>query len=370
MKVIDPLKIKIHELLQRGVNNPIDLARMQFGSIPDIKNILLAFLKTQTNTRRHVYIDLTPFERVGHTKELLKGFFYKNSYKIPVLLICSDSLFNEVNQNLDKEHLIIVAKFNERGNFVDIVCKLKINSYIKQQIKQITKELSIKYKEDISNLLTFRNIYSNEILTELLYKSNSIEIPFGFESILNTREENKSIKYISGRFYRIMPNGMLVSCYLNLKHMGRKIEYITEIAYEIILSITDYFRRDIDVLNEFDCIVTPNNTSLFISSIIQAILGKPVIAIDKLGPIPRLSLHRDQLQKLLEYKKVIVIEEIVATASEVDRVLFFLNSIKTTVTKIIALYNLKIGKPMLLQEKQLISLCEPKEELNYVYRSR
>ena len=50
--------------------------------------------------------------------------------------------------------------------------------------------------------------------------------------------------------------------------------------------------------------------------------------------------------------------------------IMFLNHMKADLIKIIAIYNLEVGKPLLLKEKHIESLCKPKEELKYVYRSQ
>jgi hypothetical protein len=64
-----------------------------------------------------------------------------------------------------------------------------------------------------------------------------------------------------------------------------------------------------------------------------------------------------------------MIEEVIATGGEIDRAIIFLDSFKTEITKIIGLYNLDIAKPLLYKSSKVVSLCHPKKDLNYVYRS-
>ena len=65
-----------------------------------------------------------------------------------------------------------------------------------------------------------------------------------------------------------------------------------------------------------------------------------------------------------------LLEEVVATGSEVDRAILYLNEIGANIVKIISIYNLEVGKPLLINPNHITSLCKPKEELRYVYRSK
>jgi len=358
MKVIDPLKHKILELMAKGQIAPLNYARLRYGTESDIRKILDIYSKIKTDIHRYIYIDLIPFERFGHISQLILSL---NAFKNirPILLVMGDSLLNQISEKI-LPIPIIIAKFNEEGNFLKIIGGLKEDEKIK---KLVINDLTIKKEKNLSNIMNFRSVVSDKILTELLFMPGCLDIP-------KEDDEPNTRVYISGRYYRVMSNNMLVSCYLNLKEIGKDYNAIFTLAYEIILFTLECFRRDMDLYSHIDALVTTNNTALIFASCVQAILGKPLIAIDKLGPIPSLGLHSRKLRNMLENKKVILIEEVVATGSEVDRALFFLNNMQSSTTKIIAIYNLEIGIPRLVSLDQIISLCKPKEELQYVYRSK
>jgi hypothetical protein len=212
------------------------------------------------------------------------------------------------------------------------------------------------------DLINFRRIYANEHLKNLLYQNNGIEIPGENE------KENPSVT-ISGRHYRQMPNKMLVSCYLNLKNVGYYPESLIEIAYEILLYEFGYFCSEVYSAKYIDFFITPNNMALFLGSTLQTITNIPIIPIDKLGPIPSLQLHSHKLRNILEGKRVNVLVEVISTGSEIDRVIMFLNHMNTSIDEVIGIYDLEAGTAMLVEENRIVSLCKPKGELNYVYRS-
>jgi len=359
MKIIEPLKYKILELLTKGQAGSLNYARLRCGTELDIRKILDIYSGVKNNEYPYVFIDLVPFERFGHISQLISSL---NSFKEirPILLVMGEGLLNQI---LAESYPcpILIAKFNESGDFLKFEGGSKGDKKIKKlAIDDINRKKEIK----ISDLMNFRNIVSNDMLTQLLFEPGNLDIP-------NENDEESTRVCISGEYYRVMENNMLVSCYLNVKEIGNNYITIHSIAYEIIVFILEYFRRDIDLYNQIDVIVTTNNTSLIFASCVQAILGKPVVAIDKLGPIPSLNLHRRKLRNMLQDKNVILIEEVVATGSEIDRALFFLNSMHVSkIIKIISIYNLEVGTPRLVSPDQIISLCKPKEKLNYVYRSK
>lgn len=359
MKIIEPLKYKILELLTKGKVGPLNYARLRCGTELDIRKILDIYSGIKNNKHPYTFIDLVPFERFGHISQLISRL---NSFKNirPILLVMGDGLLNQI---LAETYPcpILIAKFDESGDFL----KFEGGSKGDKKIEKLALEHCIaKKEENISNLLNFRNIVSNDMLTQLLFEPGNLDIP-------NKNDEKSSRACISGKYYRVMENNMLVSCYLNVKEIGKDYSTIHSIAYEIIVFILEYFRRDIDLYNRVDALVTTNNTSLIFASCVQAILGKPVVAIDKLGPIPSLNLHRRKLRNMLQDKNVILIEEVIATGSEIDRAIFFLKSMNISkIIKIISVYNLEVGTPRLVSPEQIISLCKPKEKLNYVYRSK
>ena len=356
MIVIDPLKLKIQELLVAGSPFPYNQAIQRYGTMSDIELLTdeIETVKATLGERRHIYIDLTPFDRIGHLSEMIKALVQFNDPR-PVLLVMSEDIVLSIAAEYENIPLIIVVygptcEYNriEGGTHDDRKLKL-----------QVEKEILVHNSKTLRGI---RAWFREHKLTRLLFEPNCLDIP-------SPSDESTTITYISGTYYRRMPNKMLVSSYLNLKQIGRDFKGLTTLAYEVVLELVEFFNREINALDNFDVLVTPNNTALFLASSVQAILEKPVIAIDRLGPIPALQLQSERLRRSLQSKKVIVIEEVVATGNEVDRTVLFLNHIQAEIVRFITLYNLDVGMPMLIKSSDLTSLCRPKEELKYVYRS-
>ena len=355
MEIIDPLRIKIQELLSLGYPNPLNQARLRYGSQVDIVELEKQVSNYQTENNLFLLVDFTPFERIGHIKEFLDTL-NKYSKSRPVLMVISDIILLEINSIYQNPPLLVV-KFSKNGKYEVIIGGSKEDQKLKHLI---IKEIKSKNGDD---LLEFRRRIADYNLTKLLYEPNCLDIPCA-------HDVRYPISYLSGRYYRIMPNNMLVSCYLNLKEIGRNYEALTKLAYEVVLALMEYFKRDVDPLKKFKYIVSPNNTSLFLASSVQAIIDMPVVIVDKLGPIPARNLNTNKLSELLTSKTVVLIEEVVATGNEVDRSVLFLSNLKSDIYKIITLYNLEVGNPMLIESQDMISLCKPKKTLKYEYRSQ
>jgi hypothetical protein len=154
-----------------------------------------------------------------------------------------------------------------------------------------------------------------------------------------------------------------------MKRLGEDIDSMFDISYEALLAITECFRRDINLLNNFDYFVTANNTAVFLASLLEFIIDKPIVSIDKLGPIPSFQLDSPSIFDDLADKRVIVFQDVVATGNETDRMILFLKHMKAKIESIITLFNLEVGKINLANSVEVKSLCKPKDELKYVYRS-
>jgi len=356
MTIIDPLKIKIEELLVQGQSFPLQQGLQRYGTESDIDNLVNCIRKIEINTRRYVYVDLSPFERIGHIDILIKKL---HEIKLPrlVLIVMSERVLHEINIAY-RNSPIKIAYYSIAGELISISEGSEIDKQFKNQIENDLQADTIDSKIEY-----LRNWYAEEKLTQLLFKQNCIDIP-------GPKDNENTVEYISGRYYRKMTNGMLVSCYLNIKEIGSSYNALTDIAFEIVEELENNFRRDKDYLNTFDVLVTPSNTALLIAATVQAIIEKPVICVDRLGPIPILQLQTQKLKKVLHGKKVIVIEEITATGNEIDRTIMFLNHLGASIVKIIVVYNLEVGIAMLAKPGEIISLCHPKKELAYVYRSK
>lgn len=356
MEIVDPLKIKIQELLSDGQPYPLSQARARYGTESDIRQLVSAFREMRSGPRPYGLVDLTPFERVGRIQELVTELD-KSRHPRPVLMVMSEAVLADLRSAFSPLP-VMVCIYSESGDLTSIIGDSPKDQMLKAKVLG-----ELKVGVNRFHLKWLRKWIAEQKLTGLLFYPDCLDIPS-----VDDPPETRAL--ISGTYYRKMPNGMLVSCYLNLKQIGRDYRALTTLAYEIVLELMHHFRRDVRALDEFDALVTPNNTALFLASSVQAILEKPVVPIDRLGPIPALQLQTTRLREALNGRRVVLIEEVVATGNEVDRTIVFLNQVGAQLAKIVALYNLEVGTPLLVQPRQLVSLCRPKKELNYVYRSQ
>ena len=354
--VLDPLRYKIHQLLILGKPNSFDLARIRYGTKKDILELVKHYNSATLLAceRNYIYIDLSPFDRLGlHTKILVD--LLRKTKITPVILVMSEQLNNQLTKELNISDKIIICKFQPNGN-------KGCFSFVGKSSEEIVNLIKNEMKAYHWSLRSFRKDVAKQNLMRLLQETNCFDLP-------NASDLDHTIYYISGRYYRRMPNGMLVSLYINIKELGKKIENLSKIAYELLIELTEHFTRDDNPLEKFKIIITPSNTALYIASVLQMITGKKVIPIDRLGPIPRIECQRKKLWELLYKQNIILFEEIMATGNEVDRAILFLEHMEVKIVKIIALYNLEVGKPMLPKIGQFTTMCNPKKELDYVYRS-
>ncbi len=368
MLVIDPLKVKIFSLLKEGHTRTLNSGLLHYGTQEDFlelqKEISNSLLNSCENynlhyqPRNYFFTDFTPFFRLGDdvVYDSLLNMLDSFSFPIPVLLIKSDAIYFEIRKKICS-HNIPVVFFLSNGNIKEIINTDK-HKYL---INDIKNDILSTNPGKISDLISFRTWVANQSLTRILLLSKSLDIP---------HPNDKNTKNISGSYYLEMQNNMLVTCYLNLKLFGVNPRFLMDAAYEIVLRILFYFTNEEYPLEEFDYILTTNNTALFLSSIIQAIIDKPLFIIDRMGPIPKIQYQSVFLEKKLGGKRVLLFEEVIATGSEVDRSILYLNFYNCSITNIIALYNLEVGTPRLTKKYNFFSLCTPRQELRYEYRSK
>jgi orotate phosphoribosyltransferase len=354
--IVDPLRLKIETLLREGEASPLNKARLRYGTQDDLKSLFKTCKSVPAGDRGYFLVDFTPFERIGRPAETLKSLALLRHPR-PVVMVMGDALLAEFRAESGTLPLL-VARFSEDGSFRGLEGADSTPRTIRQLV---TQDLVTARQSSPPGLHRIREEFADTQLINLLYDQ---------QCVVHPRESNKNCLLKYGRPHMQMPNGMLVSCYFNLKGLGRHPSALVKIAYESLLVLSDNFRRDRDALADFDTIVVPNNTALFLASTLQQMLEKKrLVAIDRLGPIPASHLQTDPIVKELKGRNVVLIEEVVATGNEVDRCLLILGSAQAKVSRIIAFYNLQVGSPMLTKPNQLVSICRPKDELSYVYRS-
>ena len=417
MIIIDPLKDRLLRHIKVRSSNPKISALHGYGSNEDllflsneVKNVIQYNLLD--DARRYLLIDLTPpflnFTQQQNIIDLLEKFQNprpvvlikenqidawnssrerSDDLPIPFVVIDSSGCFKEILGGSNPDTQIIdgieedfldlqintdhsLDKNQEQEN----LSKTNEESHNSGKEKQVNIGGEVQDDNRDTHNINSPNCYkklrlaaAQRILFQSLIQGKCIEFP---------RESNQftSPEYIVssvGRYYQVLKNGMLVSCYLNLKRLGADLNLLFNLVYELFLCLENYFIENKKGEIDFTHIITTNNTSLYLSSLLQTIYSdKTLIPIDKLGPIPSLRLHSEELKTKLKNKKVILIEEVVGTGSELDRAILFLNHMRSDIKNIIAIYDLEVGKSYLANnDLDYTALCTPKEELKYEYRS-
>ena len=358
MIVIDPLKEKLKTFLKNGNRFPLNLAMQKYGTEEDLVKLLDLYKETELDDeRRYKYIDLTTFQRMdGFLDRFLSRIEkFQITKTIPVALVISKNIIEHYRKGNGIRNACIV-NFNKDGTFDELFFFPGESDYIRNEIED-DFQVSFSKKKTFNQ---FRKEYAEYFLTQKILSNEGVLLP---------NINNKKSYLLGGKLYRVMQNNMLVSSYLDLKTLCKNIDNLVDIAYEVVLNVNNYFVVNGDEY-QFNKIIVANNTSLLIASIIQKIIEKNVIAIDKLGPIPTLKLESESLREQLKEELVIVFEEVMSTGSEVDRIVMFLNHMEANIVKIIALYNLDIGGPKVVDSELIVKLSSPKEVLKYEYRSK
>ncbi len=355
MRVIDPLKTQMHRLLQAGVAGPLQTALQRYGSKADYEDLAKQIRTGHKTTKEAVLVDLSPFRRLGSEKAL--GEVLDSVAKeFPLTIQCVEDGVLETIRQTSLPQFAQIAVYDSAGKFQRSEGKTP---------DSVPLEATHKLLQAQGSLAETRKSIAHQKLLELLAPGGVI-YPYP-----GCGAPESDLVYLQGRWFLRMTNRMLVSCYLHLKAALQRPEALSTITYEVIYSLYQQFRRTPPVTRPCDVLVVPNNTALLVGAAVQAMTEIPVCIVDKLGPIPSRHLAHSQTSVPLKDKRVCLLVEVSATGSEVDRAVLFLSSQRAPVDKaiVIACYGLEVGRSMLTKLVQHTTLCRPKEDLGYVYRS-
>ena len=366
LTIVDPLKLRLQQYFSLD-NGNFDIKSVVngYGNERDIQD-LIDECSNVGDTNSFFLVDLTPFDHIStHLESLITRQLTFND-KQPVLMIKSVDILGQIRR-LALQNPQILVSFEPDGQYRGIVDHhdhSQIDSPLGKRVKGHLQSLLSKTSLVNVNLRDIRQAYAQGCLDRCLSTSRAIHTPAnnGMFPTHTKSEQN----------YIVNPNNMLVSHYLILKSFGIFGSILVTIIYETLLILNDYFIEPSRY--QYDVLVTSNNTGLFlISSIIPFLPGTcEVVPIDRLGPIPAANLRSDQLRKKLQGKRVVLIEDVIATGSEITLTSFFLTRIGAKLEMIIAFYDLEIGKSELTSQVLTHSLCKPKYNvlMDYELRSK
>ena len=356
MRFIDPLLIRLIYLLEDGKSNSLTIGRSHFGSEEDWR-IFANLINNNAGKDSEIFlIDFSPFidEGLVDLENKIAHIFSEYKNISPLILTYSKELSKKITY-LDRGFNIPIAVLDENGNF-------ESGNFFNHKDDEIYRSFSSNFIDTKVNILELRNEFSNENLYKLLNKNPNAVIDKDnnvyFEII--THASRKLLK---------MNNNMAVSKYVCPKELGIDNENLIYIAYEIILRIKKFFSPAQIRNTENPKLLVVNNTSLYFAATVQSILKTNLFIVDRLGPIPFLSPPFDKLRENIYGSEVVLIQDIRTTGSETDRAKIFLDQLLVTIKEAIVIYNLEAGISKLVPDHKTISLCCPKEKLDYVYTS-
>jgi hypothetical protein len=353
MRFIDPLKQKMHNLLESGRAIPLNHARMSYGSIADYERLADKIRSDAGNKNVPVVIDLTPLERLGNGDALAEKL-KPLAAEYLLTFLCNENAVLETTIKAGIQHLAQIIIYDSKGQF------LRVDGLQANKVAAETARNNLKADGNIS--ATRQHIAHAKLLALLSPKG----VIHAYPGCGLPRDD---IVWLDGRWYLRMPNRMLVTCYLNMKEALKRPVNLTTISYEVVYALYNYFRREPPIIRPCDVIVVPSNIALLVGAAVQSFTEIPVCVIDKLGPIPSKHLAQTHASIPLRDKRICLLVEVSATGSELDRTILYLSSQKAQVQKVIVCYNLEVGRSMLTEHVEFTSLCCPKKDLGYVYRS-
>jgi hypothetical protein len=355
MIIVDPLKLKIDELLRLGQAQPLKMARVRYGSPKDFAILGGVIERMAGENEDGVIIDLMPFSRIGDPEVLVRRLA-PVARQIPVTIFTLKNAILEVLERSLLAKLLQFAVFGSTGK----VCEFRGSTKKNTGYTRIRKEI-----EGDHDLPTYRRRASHLRLCALLAE-DAIVFPDKSRGI---PKPHSNIVLLGAQRYLRMPNGMLVSAYIDFKSAVTNPEALSAVAYEVIYALYQGFRTDLDS-KPCDVVVVPNNTALLVGAAVQAITDIPVCVIDQLGPIPSARVATThESSHLEEQSRACLLVEVAATGGEIDRTVLHLASRHIRIVHVISCYNLEVGHSLLTESVKQTHLCRPKRELGYVYRS-
>ncbi len=350
MRVIDPLRIKLPTLLKARHSQPIAAARASYGSPDDYVSLGRA-ISAQTPLLAPAMVDFTPMERLGRV-EAVRAFL--GALERPcTFLVLGDEVLTEI-KDAGLTETTQCAVFDSNG------ASLRFEPVATQHMG-----LSTVRNELLLKMNTLQRIRASAATMRLIGALGSDGVVYPYDP----DHQAHQVEWYDGVPYLRMTNDMLVSCFIHLKRALRNADRLLDVAYEVALALNDYFVEAVPQNERPELLVVPNNTALFLASMVQLLTGIPVSVIDKLGPIPSRRLSVINTSVPVGARNVAVLVEVTATGGEVDRTIQYLSGAGASIVRLVSCYDLDVGTPMLRDKVPFVSLCKPKQALGYVYRS-
>lgn len=352
---IDPLRLTL-EASPVGQDGSLLVVRQNFGSESHFKFLAGLIEANKLSNGRPVVVDLTPFQRLGNHSAFRNLLLSKGLLRRAFLLVASRTLY---------EDLFTIFPELEGDEISVIFFDLKGGQLVARESDALAHlEQGVAFNG--SNLMAPNNIYSR-----LRMSVSECEFLDWIDSVTLRPPDERwkgEIDNISEVSFLRMPNGMLVTHFVLMKALLNRVELVDRIAYEVAAHACQGFFPEVDELWP-ELFVASSDHSYLIGAAVQRLTGVKCAVIDRIGLLPGRRLTRDTISLDVTGKRVALIVDVSATASEMERAASLLIHRGAQVKIIVCCVWLECAIPKFVDWFHFVPLCRPKEKLKYVYRS-
>jgi len=346
--VIEPLKTRLQQLVAAGAANPLSVARGRFGSQTDYS--LVVSQAQQVTEGQDVIIDLTPFDRIGQAM-VLDGILGPLALGRRTTFLIRAGGANEAIVGTSLPGLACIALYDDSGKLLRVKSPVQSTERYAPVIDALTgydalRPLHAKLSADILQALAA-------------------------PTITHARDSDPADQVErDGRLYFPVGNRMLVTCYLNTKHLLAVPANLFAVAYEATRALYDSFSFAAVRASPYDLVITPSNTALLIASGVHALSSLPVAVVDSLGPLANRGVAALNTSLDVAGKRTCLIVDVLATGAEIDRTIQYLDYRRADIRRVIVCFDWGAGRPLLCDESKMTVLSRLNGGGEYVYRSK
>lgn len=349
---IDPLNI-VYRRLHAGADwKPPEYLRQNFGSADHYRLLTEELAKRPANGSLTI-LDFLPFSRLPNL-HLLTGL-HQTPDVSRLIILCS-------NPSAKAD----ICAFDERltSQIVSVEPGKKGPSFTNapQALLAIARNLGAitgEGQEELFLLSMLRRAANESWLQEYVQEHTILG---------STAEWAEGACRVRGRQYLRMANQMLVTHFVNMKSLLSDVQRIDALAYEVAWHSCCGF---VPAAHGFwpDLLIAANDHSFLVGAAAQRLCGVPCAVIDRIGILPGRNLTRDTVSQDVADKSVVLISELSATASEIERAVSLLVQRGARVALIICCVWFECAFPRFVDALPFIGLCRPKRRLQFIYRS-
>lgn len=328
IKLIEPLLIKLRSHIEVGERSPLDRALTLYGSDQDIQAMEQTVGEVYSKNTL-IVVDLSPILSLGTESRLMR--LEKLYKKTPYLILVKEGItLEQLPMALHKTIPLIICDENY------VVKKISLD-------KNLDRNLKTKCRSIFKIGTNIKAFHANwvKIETQNIMRDALCDPPEG------------------RRKYPLSFKGIWSKKWINMKKVLKDPEFTFFLSYQMAYLLSDAFSKRL----QEDCFVVSNNIALVLTSYLQQIFDdKEIIIIDRIGIYPHLS--EDMISPFFRNKvkglTFCMVEDVVSTCREVDLTYLLIWTSKGQVKRVVTLYDLEMGSPILFPRDNILSLCTPK----------